>query len=231
MIKVKNLSKIYGTGETECKALNNVNLEIGDTDIVSVTGPSGSGKSTFLNVISTLDSPTEGEIVFDSINISSLSEKKNAEFRLENFGFIFQDFYLISTLNVKENIMLPINYKSKNYDKRLFDDLVEKCGLKNKLLNYPHELSGGEQQRVAICRALLMKPKVIFADEPTGNLDSRNSQIVFDLLISYARNTRSCLIYVTHEEKFAKLADCHIRVLDGECKMCNDDTETEENAK
>lgn len=227
MIKVNNVTKIYGTDETACKALDKVNLNIGETDIIAITGPSGSGKSTLINVISTLDSPTDGEVLFDSKKISSMPESKKADFRLKNFGFVFQDFYLISTLNAKENIILPMNYKSKNYDQDLFDELIDKCGMRNKLLNYPHELSGGEQQRVAICRALLMKPKVIFADEPTGNLDSHNSKIVFDLLISYAKNTQSCLVYVTHEEKFASLADYRIEVLDGRCISTSYNTERE----
>lgn len=217
MIKVNNVTKIYGSGETECKALDNVSLNIGSSDIVAIIGPSGSGKSTLINVMSTLDLPTEGEILFNSEKISSMKEAKKSDFRLKNFGFVFQDFYLISTLNAKENIILPMNYKSKDYDNALFEELVNKCGIKDKLLNYPHELSGGEQQRVAICRALLMQPKVIFADEPTGNLDSYNSKIVFDLLISYARSNNSCLVYVTHEEKYASLADYKIEVLDGKC--------------
>lgn len=217
MIKVNNVTKIYGKDKTAYKALDNVNLSIDSKDIVAITGPSGSGKSTLINVMSTLDLPTEGEVLFDSNIISSMAEAKKADFRLKNFGFVFQDYYLISTLNTKENIILPMNYKNKNYDEKLFNELINKCGLQNKLTNYPHELSGGEQQRVAICRALLMNPKVIFADEPTGNLDSNNSKIVFDLLISHARNTESCLVYVTHEEKYASLADYRIEVLDGKC--------------
>ncbi len=228
MIKVNNVTKIYGTDKTACKALDRVKLSIAETDIIAITGPSGSGKSTLINVMSTLDSPTDGEVLFDSKRIFSMTEAKKANFRLKNFGFVFQDFYLISTLNAKENIILPMNYKSKKYDQALFDELINKCGMRNKLLNYPHELSGGEQQRVAICRALLMRPKVIFADEPTGNLDSHNSKIVFDLLISYAKNTQSCLVYVTHEEKFASLADRRIEVLDGRCSSISSDMERED---
>lgn len=224
MIKVNNVTKIYGSGETACKALDNVSLNIGSSDIAAIIGPSGSGKSTLINVMSTLDLPTDGEILFDSEKISSMKEAKKSDFRLKNFGFVFQDFYLMSTLNVKENIILPMNYKSKDYDNALFEELVNKCGIGNKLLNYPHELSSGEQQRVAICRALLMKPKVIFADEPTGNLDSYNSKIVFDLLISYAKSNNSCLVYVTHEEKYASLADYKIEVLDGKCTNISNDT-------
>ena len=218
MITAKNITKNYGAGETACTALNDVSLTISDTDIVAITGQSGSGKSTLINVLSTLDTPTEGTVVYNKKDITRLSEAQRAEFRLKNFSFVFQDFYLISTLNVHENIILPVQYKGKGYDKEFFEKIVMECGIKDKLLNYPHELSGGEQQRVAICRALLMKPKVIFADEPTGNLDSFNSEKVFELLISYAKSNSCCLIYVTHEEKYALLADRRIIVSDGKCE-------------
>lgn len=218
MITAKNITKIYGAGETACTALNDMSLTIGDTDIIAITGQSGSGKSTLINVLSTLDTPTDGTVIYNKKDITKLSENQRAEFRLKNFSFIFQDFYLVSTLNVHENIILPVQYKEKDYDKELFEKIVTECGIKDKLLNYPHELSGGEQQRVAICRALLMKPKVIFADEPTGNLDSFNSGKVFELLISYAKSNSCCLIYVTHEEKYALLANRRIIVSDGKCE-------------
>lgn len=218
MITAKNITKSYGAGETACTALNDVSLTIDDTDIIAITGQSGSGKSTLINVLSTLDTPTEGTVIYNKKEITKLSEAQRAEFRLKNFSFIFQDFYLVSTLNVHENIILPVQYKENGYDKELFEKIVTECGIKDKLLNYPHELSGGEQQRVAICRALLMKPKVIFADEPTGNLDSFNLSKVFELLISYAKSNSCCLIYVTHEEKYALLADRRIIVSDGKCE-------------
>lgn len=217
MLKAENITKIYGAGETSCTALNNVSISIGDADIIAITGQSGSGKSTLINVLSGLDIPTDGKVYFNSENITALSEKKRTDLRLKSFSFVFQDFYLISTLNVHENIILPSRYKNKKYDKEFFEKLTTECGISNKLLNYPHELSGGEQQRVAICRALLMKPDIIFADEPTGNLDSVNSGKVFELLISYAKENSYCLVYVTHEEKYALLADRRIIVSDGKC--------------
>ena len=217
MLKAENITKIYGAGETACTALNDVSIVIGDNDIIAVTGQSGSGKSTLINMLSALDMPTEGKVFFNDKDVTALSEAKRADLRLNNFSFVFQDFYLISTLNVHENIILPSKYKSKKYDTEFFKKITSECGISDKLLNYPHELSGGEQQRVAICRALLMKPGIIFADEPTGNLDSHNSEKVFELLVSYARNNSCSLVYVTHEEKYALLADRHIIVSDGKC--------------
>lgn len=217
MIIAENITKIYGAGETACTALNNVSISIGDSDVIAITGQSGSGKSTLINVLSGLDIPTRGKVFFNSEDITALSEKKRTNLRLKNFGFVFQDFYLISTLNVYENIILPSRYKNKKYDKDYFEKLTTECGINDKLLNYPHEISGGEQQRVAICRALLMKPNIVFADEPTGNLDSENSVKVFELLITYAKSNSCCLIYVTHEEKYALLANRRIIVSDGKC--------------
>ena len=217
MLKAENITKIYGAGETACTALNNVSISIGDADIIAITGQSGSGKSTLINVLSGLDIPTDGKVYFNSEDITALSEKKRTDLRLKSFSFVFQDFYLISTLNVHENIILPSRYKNKKNDKEFFEKLTTECGISDKLLNYPHELSGGEQQRVAICRALLMKPDIIFADEPTGNLDSVNSGKVFELLVSYAKENSCCLVYVTHEEKYALLADRRIIVSDGKC--------------
>ena len=217
MLKAENITKIYGAGETACTALNNVSISIGDADIIAITGQSGSGKSTLINVLSGLDIPTDGKVYFNSEDITALSEKKRTDLRLKSFSFVFQDFYLISTLNVHENIILPSRYKNKKNDKEFFEKLTTECGISDKLLNNPHELSGGEQQRVAICRALLMKPDIIFADEPTGNLDSVNSGKVFELLVSYAKENSCCLVYVTHEEKYALLADRRIIVSDGKC--------------
>lgn len=217
MIKIEHVEKTYDNGILSCSVLHDVTLNIGDSEIVSITGASGSGKSTLLNVISSLDKPTSGKVFFNDMELSALSESECASLRLNSFGFIFQDFYLVSTLNVHENIIFPAHYKSGTYDKQFYDEIVSECGLKNKLLNFPHELSGGEQQRVAVCRALLSHPDVIFADEPTGNLDSVNANAVFQLLISYAKKCKCSLVYVTHEEHFAQLADYRIFVSDGIC--------------
>jgi len=215
MFQIKNLNKIYGKGEISNHVLKNISFTIEDKSIVCITGASGSGKTTLMNILAALDNDFDGKAFYNDIDLSLLSAKERRKLRLNNYGFVFQAFHLIETLSVHENIILSATAKNNNYDKNFYDEIVSCCGLEKKLNSYPHQLSGGEQQRVAIARALLPKPKVIFADEPTGNLDSSNAQKVFQLLSDYARKFECGLVYVTHEEKFICFADKHIKLNDG----------------
>ena len=225
MLRLQNIQKQYADGANSRDVLKNINIEIGDREIVAITGASGSGKSTLLNIMGTLDAPSSGEVYLDEVCLTNLKKKKQAEIRLNQFGFVFQAFHLISTLTVKNNIIFPAYFKDKKgkgmkgkYDESFFCDVIEMCGLKEKLNCYPNQLSGGEQQRVAVARAVLSKPKVIFADEPTGNLDTGNASNIYQLLKNYATEYKTCLIYVTHEEKFAMQAETIYKLQDGEIK-------------
>lgn len=215
MFKIDKLNKIYGTADTANHVLKDFSFNIEDNSILCITGVSGSGKTTLLNILAALDNDYSGSVIYNNIDFSKLSSKEKRKLRLEEFGFVFQAFHLISTLSVHENIILSASAKNNSYDKNFYNEIIEKCGLKNKLTSYPHQLSGGEQQRVAVARALLPKPNVVFADEPTGNLDSSNSQTIFQLLSEYAHNNKCGLIYVTHEERFTSFADKHIILQDG----------------
>lgn len=225
MLRLQNIHKKYADGLKSREVLKNINIEIGDREIVAITGASGSGKSTLLNIMGCLDAPSSGEVYLDEVCLTGLKKKQQAEIRLNEFGFVFQAFHLISTLTVKNNIIFPACFKDKKekgmkekYDTSFFDDIIGMCGLKEQLNCYPGQLSGGEQQRVAVARAVLSKPKVIFADEPTGNLDSENASNIYQLLRNYAEEYQTCLIYVTHEEKFAMQAETIYKLQDGEIK-------------
>lgn len=222
MLKLQNIQKKYTDGLESREVLKCINMEIREREIVAITGASGSGKSTLLNIMGCLDSPDIGNVYLDEVCLTNLNRKQQAEIRLNYFGFVFQAFHLISTLNVKNNIIFPAYFKSEKkkgikekYDASFLNDVIEMCGLNEKLNSYPHQLSGGEQQRVAVARAVLSKPKIIFADEPTGNLDSKNAANIYDLLRNYATEYKTCFIYVTHEEKFAMQAESVYKMQDG----------------
>ncbi len=221
MLELKKIEKSYSNGIVTCDVLHDVNLKFENGEIVSITGASGAGKSTLLHILALLDTPTAGSVYLDGKDVSNLSIGERADIRLKNFGFVFQDYQLVSTLNAHENIIFPSLYKNKKIDQSLYDKIIRDCGLNQLLAHFPHELSGGEQQRVAVCRALLSKPNIIFADEPTGNLDSKNAETIFSLLLQYARENHCTLIYVTHEKRFAALADYSIVVCDGVCSKQN----------
>lgn len=220
MFVIDKMNKIYGEGEAANHVLKDLSLEIPEGQILSITGASGSGKTTLLNILAGLDTATSGRTEYNGIDLAKLTAKERRLLRLKEFGFVFQAFHLISTLSVYENIILPATAKNQQYDKSLFDTVIQRCGLNDKLRSFPHQLSGGEQQRVAIARALLSQPNVIFADEPTGNLDSQNAETVFSMLSSYAAEYHRTMIYVTHEQAFTKFANAHIRLSDG--IICND---------
>lgn len=187
ILEIKNLNKIYGKSETEVKALSQINLEINSGEFVVIVGKSGSGKSTLLHIMAGLETPTSGDVIIDNINISSLDEKKRSALRKEKLGLIFQSYNLIPVLTVEENIKLPtINIKNK--DEAYINELMELLGIKDRRMYLPNQLSGGQQQRVAIARALVNKPSIVFADEPTGNLDTKTESDVLSLLKESQKN-------------------------------------------
>ncbi len=215
IIKTDSLFKQYGEDETKVMALDNVNMEIRRGEFVAVTGESGSGKTTLLNVIGSLDTPTSGKVYFNVDEMTRKSDNELSTYRRRSIGFIFQSYNLIPVLNVEENIVLPLNLDSTEPDMAYLNELLELTGLTSKRRSYPSELSGGQQQRVAFARALIHKPELILADEPTGNLDSRNSREIIEILKSSIRKYAQTLILITHDLSIAAQADRIFRMQDG----------------
>ena len=215
IIKTDSLFKQYGEGETKVMALDNVNMEIRRGEFVAVTGESGSGKTTLLNVIGSLDTPTSGKVYFNGDEMTRKSDNELSTYRRRSIGFIFQSYNLIPVLNVEENIVLSLNLDSTEPDMAYLNELLELTGLTSKRRSYPSELSGGQQQRVAFARALIHKPELILADEPTGNLDSRNSREIIEILKSSIRKYAQTLILITHDLSIAAQADRIFRMQDG----------------
>lgn len=215
IIKAKQLSKIYGSNNNKVIALNNVNLEINSGEFVSVIGPSGSGKSTLLHILSGLDNPTSVQVLLDDKDIYKHTEKELSALRRKSFGFVFQQFNLLPVLTASENISMPVLLDKKQPDKEYLNEISSLLGIADRLNHLPHELSGGQQQRVAIARALIAKPDIIFADEPTGNLDSKSGSEVMNLLIKTSKQFGKTLVVITHDDRIAKLADRKISIIDG----------------
>ena len=218
ILEVQNLCKTYGKGEAEVRALDNVSFSVGKGEFIATVGESGSGKSTLLNVVGALDNPTSGKVLIDGKDIFSMPEKKLTVFRRRNIGFIFQSFNLIPELNVEQNITFPLLLDYQKPDQKYVEELLGILGLKERRKHLPSELSGGQQQRVAIGRALAARPAIIMADEPTGNLDSRNSQEVITLLKSMSAKYRQTILMITHNENHAEGADRVLRMTDGRLK-------------
>ncbi len=214
ILKIQNLNKIYGKDETEVKALNNINIEINKGEFVVIVGKSGSGKSTLLHIMAGLETPTSGDIIIDNINISSLDEKQRSLLRKEKIGLIFQSYNLIPVLTVEENIKLP-TINTNNKDDIYVNELMELLSIKDRKTHLPSQLSGGQQQRVAIGRALVNKPAIIFADEPTGNLDTKTEGEVLSLLKESQKKYNQTIIMITHNMEIAKYADKIIKIEDG----------------
>ncbi len=216
MIKTRNLKKIYTTEEIESTALNNVNIDIGTGEFVSIMGPSGCGKSTLLNVLGLLDNPTDGEFFFLDTEISKHTERERANIRKENIGFVFQSFNLIDELTVFENVELPLLYLGKSTSERneRVEEVLEQMKISHRKNHFPQQLSGGQQQRVAVARAVVSKPKLILADEPTGNLDSTNGDEVMKML-SDLHEAGTTLVMVTHSPAYAEYAQRIIHLFDG----------------
>lgn len=215
ILKVENLDKSYGKGEAKVDALKNINLSINKGEFVAIVGPSGSGKSTLLHLIGGVDKPTKGKVYINNVDIYSLKEKDLSIFRRRNVGLIYQFYNLIPVLSAKENILLPAELDNRKIDKEYLDDLLKTLGLKERENHLPNELSGGQQQRTSIGRALINRPAVILADEPTGNLDSKNSKEVLDLLKLSVKKYNQTLIMITHDSNIALQADRVITIEDG----------------
>ena len=214
-IEAKDLSKVYGNGENLVVALDKVNLEINANDFISIMGPSGSGKSTLLHLLSGLDRPTSGTLTYDGKDIYSFSDKELSSFRRQRIGFIFQQFNLLPVLTAKENIIMPLLLDKKQPDEAYLEQLSQMLGIHDRLTHLPHELSGGQQQRVAIARALIARPDIIFADEPTGNLDSKSGSEVMELLQNIWKKMGTKLVVITHDSRVAQMADRQFVIVDG----------------
>lgn len=214
-LKVSNLKKTYGKGESKVHAIDGINIEIEPNKFTAIIGPSGSGKSTLLHCMAGLDKPSSGNIYLDDIDIYTMGDDKLSKLRREEFGFIFQSYNLIPVVNVYDNIVLPVAIDKKKEDRDYIDALINKLGILNQVNKFPNELSGGQQQRVAIARALSNKPSVIFADEPTGNLDSKTTDEVMDILKMCVMDFKQTLVMITHNEDIANMADRVITIKDG----------------
>ena len=215
ILETKNLSKIYGKGETMVKALDNVSFSVEQGEFVAIVGPSGSGKSTLLHILGGVDVPTSGSVVIGSTDISKLDETALAIFRRRQIGLVYQFYNLIPILTVEENITLPLLLDGRKPDKMQISSIVEKLGLSERLNHLPNQLSGGQQQRVSIGRALINNPALMLADEPTGNLDSENSKEIVSLLRQFNKELNQTVIIITHDEKIALSADRIISIEDG----------------
>lgn len=217
MITLENINKTFYTKEVETRALENINLTVGKGEFVAIMGPSGCGKSTMLNIMGLLDKPTDGWVIIDDVRADLLYDKDMARIRNQKLGFIFQSFHLIPSLNVLDNVLLPMLYRrgsSHSENKKRALEILEKVGLTHRLKHFPSQLSGGQCQRVAIARALIGEPKVILADEPTGNLDSKMGAEIMDILIRLNREGTT-IVMVTHDEKLAQETGRIIRLFDG----------------
>ena len=219
ILKVGNLTKSYGKGEAKVDAIKNINLSINKGEFVAIVGPSGSGKSTLLHLLGGVDKPTSGKVYINDVDIYNLKEKDLSIFRRRNVGLIYQFYNLIPVLSVKENILLPAELDNRKIDKDYLDDLLKTLGLKERANHLPNELSGGQQQRTSIGRALINRPSIVLADEPTGNLDSKNSKEVLELLKLSVRKYNQTLIMITHDPSIALQADRVITIEDGTIKQ------------
>lgn len=215
ILETRDLKKIYGNGDTAVHALDGVNFTVQNGEFISIVGTSGSGKSTLLHMLGGLDRATSGDVIVDGQDIFKFKDEELTIFRRRKIGFIFQNYNLVPTLNVYENIVLPLGLDGNTPDKNYIDKIIQTLGLESKLKNMPNNLSGGQQQRVAIARALASKPAIILADEPTGNLDSKTSQDVLSLLKVTSDKFKQTIVMITHNEEIAQLADRIIRIEDG----------------
>ena len=215
IIEARNLSKKVIFNDQEIVILDDINLEVSASSSLAVIGPSGSGKSTLLGILAGLDSPSTGEIFINQKPLHNLSEDARAKIRKDSVAFVFQNFELLAGLNALENVMLPIELKGKKNAKDIAENYLEKVGMQNRLTHYPRQLSGGEQQRVAIARAFACEADVLFCDEPTGNLDSSNSELIADLIFETFSESSSALVIVTHDVSLADRCDQKIELVDG----------------
>lgn len=215
ILRIENLSKIYGQGQTAVKALDNVSFSVKKGEFLAIIGPSGSGKSTLLHLLGGVDRPTSGNVYIDNEAIYDLGETQLAIFRRRQIGLIYQFYNLIPVLTVEENMNLPVLLDGQNVDPKRFESVVDSLGLGDRLTHLPNQLSGGQQQRVSIGRALMNTPALMLADEPTGNLDSKNSSEILELLKYFNKTLKQTLIMITHDERIALQADRIITIEDG----------------
>ena len=216
ILQTRELTKLYGSGETEVHALDGVNLSVERGEFLAVVGTSGSGKSTLLHMLGGLDKPTAGSVTVDGNELSEMTDDELTIFRRRNIGFVFQNYNLVPMMNVQENILLPVGLDGKEADTAYTDEIIKILGLSDKLRRLPNKLSGGQQQRVAIARALAAKPAIMLADEPTGNLDSKTSQDVLGLLKVTSQRFHQTMVIITHNEEIAQMADRIVRIEDGQ---------------
>ena len=215
ILRVEHLSKVYGKGETQVCALDDVSFSVKKGEFVAIIGPSGSGKSTLLHILGGVDRPSGGKVYVENTDIYRLNESKLAVFRRRQIGLIYQFYNLIPVLNVEENMTLPLLLDGHKVDEKRLSELVQSLGLQNRLRHLPNQLSGGQQQRVSIGRALINNPAIVLADEPTGNLDSKNSAEIIGLLKMFHKEYQQTLIVITHDERIALQADRIISIEDG----------------
>lgn len=216
ILETKKLCKYYGTNENQVKAVDHVNIKINQGEFVAIVGKSGSGKSTLLHMLGGLDTPTKGKVIISDKDIYQMKEDNLAVFRRRKIGFIFQAFNLVSSINVWENIVLPLGLDGKKVDEEYVNDIITTLGIENRIHNLPNTLSGGQQQRVAIARALVTRPDILFADEPTGNLDSKTSDEVIALLKMTAKKYGQTIVMITHDDEIAQVADRVLVIEDGQ---------------
>lgn len=216
ILQTRELTKVYGRGETEVHALDGVNLSVEKGEFLAVVGTSGSGKSTLLHMLGGLDKPTAGSVMVDGNELSEMTDDELTIFRRRNIGFVFQNYNLVPMMNVQENILLPVGLDGKEADTAYTDEIIKILGLSDKLRRLPNKLSGGQQQRVAIARALAAKPAILLADEPAGNLDSKTSQDVLGLLKVTSQRFHQTMVIITHNEEIAQMADRIVRIEDGQ---------------
>lgn len=216
ILETKQLCKFYGTGENQVKAVNQVDIQIEQGEFVAIVGKSGSGKSTLLHMLGGLDTPTKGSVILAGKDLYRMNQDALAVFRRRKIGFVFQAFNLVSSVNVWENIVLPLGLDGRKVDEAYINDIIATLGIENRIYNLPNQLSGGQQQRVAIARALVNRPEIIFADEPTGNLDSKTSDEVIALLKMTAKKYGQTIVMITHDDEIAQVADRILVIEDGQ---------------
>ena len=219
ILKVEHIKKVYGKGEAEVVAVNDVSFEVEEGEFIAIIGPSGSGKSTILHIVAGLEKPTSGKVYFYGKNMYEMNKKELTILRREKIGIIYQFYNLIPTLNVEENITLPIELDKKKVDRKKLDEITKFLNINNRRKHLPNELSGGQQQKVAIARALMIEPSIILADEPTGNLDSNSSEEIIQLLKKANKEYKKTIIMITHNLQIANQADRIIEIKDGKINL------------
>lgn len=215
ILRCERVRKIYGAGENRTAALDGIDLSVEKGEFVAITGASGSGKSTLLHILGSVDKPSEGKVVIEGTDISTLSRKQSAIFRRRKVGLVYQFYNLIPTLTIRKNILMPLLLDKKKPNQEYFDQIVKSLGIADKLESLPSQLSGGQQQRAAIARSLIYRPALLLADEPTGNLDQKNSREIIDMLKLSNRNLNQTILLITHDEKVALEADRILTIEDG----------------